>query len=304
MLLPTPVIDQGPCLTRAEARLALGIPKSEMVLLSMGSPAKYLPIDAADFFATAVKILNQNLNAHVYLLGVAQTDRLDYLRRWHHDRFHFLGRVEDPSLYQAAADVYLEGFPMTSQTALLETALKGVPPVLAFEPIFSLLAANDPALEGIVDNPLSEHAYIERANLLIRDNYERERVGNDIKEHVFAYHVGDIWHEHLQKVYEYTGRLSHHPQAIPNSSLMATKDDLGLSIYQHSRGNATNLANVVRERLRDFAPAGLRQLLSASVKLTGARPAGRYMGLVMILLRSWIHYRKRMLGQAVRALSA
>jgi len=79
-----------------------------------------------------------------------------------------VGSIEDPSVYRAAADIYLEGFPFGSQTALLEAALVALPVVSSYAPLFPLLAANDDAIQDLITNPKEEQEYMERVDLLIR----------------------------------------------------------------------------------------------------------------------------------------
>ena len=128
VVLPIPLEEPPGRLPRTEAKRLLGIPDDQVVLLSVGRSPKYIPSNGRNFFETASKILDRNTTAHIYLLGVARGDVARYLRAEPHERLHFLGRIEDPSVYQMAADVYMEGFPTGSQTALLEACLAGVPP--------------------------------------------------------------------------------------------------------------------------------------------------------------------------------
>src|SRR5690606_34285328 len=103
----------------------------------------YRPCSHYDFTATARKILDRNLLAHLYVVGETLQGLAPYLRSSLHDRLHFVGPVDDAKLYRASADVYLESFPFGSQTALLEAALSGLPVVPAYAPLFPLLVAND-----------------------------------------------------------------------------------------------------------------------------------------------------------------
>ncbi len=162
MVLPIPLSEIPPELSRAAAREQVGIPQGQTMLLSIGRAKKYIPTRKHNFIHTAGEILERNPDAHLYLLGVAEDDLAGHVGAGKHERLHFLGPIENATLYQCAADIYLEGFPFGSQTALLESALAGLPAVLAFDPPFALLATNDESLWDLASNPASEGEYIER----------------------------------------------------------------------------------------------------------------------------------------------
>jgi len=99
-LLPCPLLPPDPRFTRVQARRQMNIPEGQVVLLSIGTAYKYMPLQTHNFFKTAVKILSRNPNAHLYLIGVPWYQRKRYLSDAKHERFHFLGYIDNPSFYQ------------------------------------------------------------------------------------------------------------------------------------------------------------------------------------------------------------
>ena len=229
LLLPIPLNFDFPPQTRERTREQLNIQNGEIVLLSIGAAYKYKPTDSHNFFKTTLKILNQNPAAHLYLIGVEWNQNVEYLKDARHDRLHFLGNMEDPSLYELSADLYLEGFPYGSFTALLETCALGVCPVLMYATTPQLAVSENVGLQGIVENPCDEDEYIKRVNWLIQNPEERRRIANLVKENVNRHHTGSGWQQYLQNIYEYLDRKTHKPGPIPNSDCMETDDDLNLS---------------------------------------------------------------------------
>ena len=229
LLLPIPLNPRLPDVTREEARRQLNIPDQQVVLLSIGKAYKYIPTETHNFYRAVVKVLNAYPEAHLYLVGVEWCESTDYLRETKHHRLHLLGEIEHPYLYRVAADLYLEGFPIGSLTALLEVALSGVYPVLSFAPMSSTLVSNDLALVGLTNLAMSEDEYVEGVKFLIQNQEYREKIGNQIKERVTEYHVGRKWNEYLQAVYQYLEDKSHEPSRIPNSAYSESSDDLSLS---------------------------------------------------------------------------
>jgi predicted O-linked N-acetylglucosamine transferase (SPINDLY family) len=144
--MPIPLEESARELSRQDARQRLSIPADQVVLLSVARAEKFRPCAQYDFTATVGKILRRNPQAHAYLIGESHSGIRRYLRCELHDRIHFVGGIEDSTVYRAAADIYLETFPFGSQTALLEAALSGLAIVPACAPLFPLLVANDDSI--------------------------------------------------------------------------------------------------------------------------------------------------------------
>ena len=181
-VIPIPLQDPQKGVSRRDARQALGIPEDQIVLLSVSRAVKFRPCGLYDFVATEGKILVRQPGASLYVVGESPEGIAPYLRSALHERLHFVGSMEDPSLYRAAADVYLESFPFGSQTALLEAALSGLPVVPAYAPLFPLLVANDDAVQDLIPNPQNEQEYMERVEYLIQQPERRVELGERLRE--------------------------------------------------------------------------------------------------------------------------
>ncbi|NOR79936.1 MAG: glycosyltransferase [Methyloprofundus sp.] len=235
-ILPVPLTDTEGEISREDARSILGIGEDQVVLLSIGRAEKYRPSGQYDFVATANKILEQQPNAYLYVIGESVAGISRHLRYALHERLYFVGSIEDPSLYRVAADVYLESFPFGSQTALLEAALSGLPVVPAYAPLFPLLVANDDALKDILHNPHDEQEYINRVELLIRQPEHRVAMGVTLRNCLLVNHVGEGWLNRLTSIYKETDRLVHNPQPIFKSPCYMTNADISLSQWHAMAG--------------------------------------------------------------------
>lgn len=230
-VLPIPLVDSPRRISRRNARTSLGISQKEIVLLSVGRGEKYRPSGVFDFVATAAKILNQEKNAHLYVVGESRENINHFLRSEIHERLHFVGTVDDPSPYHHAADIYLESFPFGSTTALLEAALSGLPVVPAYAPLFPLLVGSADSIIGILTNPKNEQEYIERTMFLIDQPEQRGQLGQTLRRQILADHVGEGWLNRLDRLYVNTDRLSHSPGPIPESSCVFAPEDIGLCMW-------------------------------------------------------------------------
>jgi glycosyltransferase involved in cell wall biosynthesis len=256
LLLPIPLTEPAAPRTRDEDRRALGIPAGQTVLLTVGREVKYLRGTSSDFFTTALRILEENPAAHLYVVGVSEEFAARSLRDPRHDRLHFLGVLEDPSLYRAAADVYLESFPFGSQTAMLEAGLAGLAPVRAVAPPYPLLVTQDECLAGLVDAPADEGAYIRQANHLIRNVPERQCLGAALRARVVEAHTGGGWRKRLAAVYADMAEARHEPRPIPRAECSADPVDLALSAWQDALrvGTLGPLAEVPDDLEPPFRP--------------------------------------------------
>lgn len=109
-------------------------------ILSIGSFFKYLPNKEYNFFeeicAIADRFKDKSLEVEFNIIGVSDSDiSACYLR----DNIHYLGVLTQDQLktYILNSDLYLEGFPFPSFTALLQVSLHKVPFLLHYNPIDS-----------------------------------------------------------------------------------------------------------------------------------------------------------------------
>jgi glycosyltransferase involved in cell wall biosynthesis len=242
LVIPIPLANPAGQVSRQDARQALGIPKEQIVLLSIGRAEKYRPCGSYDFMATANKILDCQSSIHLYVVGESAAGITPYSRCTMHDRLHFVGSIEDPSPYRAAADLYLESFPFGSQTAVLEAALSGLPVVPAYAPLFPLLVANDDSVQDVLPNPKDEQEHLERVKLLIRNPKQRVALGQTLRDRVLIDHVGEGWLDRLATMYQETDRLTHRPRPIPISPCSTTDADISLSLWNVRADGKTNSA--------------------------------------------------------------
>jgi len=275
LLLPIPLSMDTVPMTRQEARARLGIPSDQVMLLSIGSSYKYRPTESHNFFRTGVKLLEQNPDAHLYLIGVEWDDKVDYLRVARHERFHFLGVIEDPVIYEIASDIFLDGFPYGSFTALLDSVLHLACPVATLSPSSSsLFKLIDIALDGMVKNAASEAEYLEKVTRLIRDKELRETLAARAHASLVDYHAGSRWFEFQQEIYQCLENTKHEPGPIPTTSAMESDHDLALSkLNGLGQGVAPLLLQLGRElfsmvRLRDIASLFMLSLKARDTKLS------------------------------------
>ena len=189
IIIPLP-LDFTSTIERTAARERLGIPDGEVMLLSIGSSYKYAPTEEYDFFRTMREVLDRNPTARLYLVGVSAGDLAGFGVPGH-ERMELIGTISDPEIYEAAADLYLEGFPQGSYTAFFETAARGICPVLLYAPTPQTDISGDPGLKGLVTSPSDEADYMKRVTALISDPIMRTRLGQAVGRQIVSTHGSD-----------------------------------------------------------------------------------------------------------------
>lgn len=201
--LPIPLPEAGGDVVKsdaqAQAKVALGIPAESVLLLTVGTSYKYLAFGELDFIAVAEKILEQLPHAQIVAAGPKEDDRWRAARDRTDGRLRAVGSQSWAQIqaYHRAADVYLEGFPFGSTTALLEAALSGLPTVLAPASCPPPYATDGVALDDLLVRPGTIAAYQAEVIRLSNDPAAREVLGGKLRTAVAAHHVGNGWQEYL-----------------------------------------------------------------------------------------------------------
>jgi len=229
LFLPIPLNDNQPALTRSEARKRLNIADGIVMLLSIGASYKYYPLNDHDFFKTSVKLLEQNQDAHLYVIGVDFDENMEFFGKVKHKRLHLLGVIEDTDLYHIASDLYLDGFPYGGGTTILEASSFGICPILQFAPLASYMYLEDISLSGTINCAKNENDYIEQVTYLIRNPDKRGNIGKEVRNKVLLQHTGQEWQDYLDQIYFFLSEVRHRPATIPYAPKCSTEYDSVLS---------------------------------------------------------------------------
>lgn len=200
VLLPL-VVDRGVSITvesKLNARNRLGISANEVCVLSVGSAYKYRPIGNLDFLRAAERIVDKNDRVRICVVGPGSTPAWDSLSALTQGRVRGYGRQDDISCFYAAADVYIEGFPFGSLTALLDARARGLPCVIAPKPVEPPFCSDSPGIANLAQ-PESLDAYVDVVGDLCSNisPHQQTRECADM-----AMHWGQRWLESLENVFK------------------------------------------------------------------------------------------------------
>jgi glycosyltransferase involved in cell wall biosynthesis len=182
-------------------REALGIPPPDLVLLTIGQGYKYTPLPGLDFLEAIVPILHAHPRAHLVGVGPKEDPRWQAAREATAGRVHAMGVHTDLRPYHAAADLYLEGFPFGSMTAILEAGSQGIacvqPPRTSPPPFVS----DGTALAGL-GQPRDLGEWAARVRMFLTDRAARTHCGEALAASVAAHHSGPGWAGYLTALRE------------------------------------------------------------------------------------------------------
>jgi hypothetical protein len=205
-LLPIPLEEihsSGPnkidkTILRKQTRQKLGIPKDSRVLLTIGTAHKYDPVRNLDFQQTALEIVHRIPNTYIIAVGPSKNNPI-----WAEAFTNSNGRIisvgiqQDLEPFHAIADVYGEGFPFGSLTALLEAGLSGLPCILAPITASPIFLSSDLSTQEL-DQPQDTGEYADMACTLLEMSQSRlSHLGATMAKKVKQYHCEAEWANQL-----------------------------------------------------------------------------------------------------------
>ena len=186
---------------RAALLAALGDPDalaSRHVMLTIGRAAKYQSRPGLDWFATLERILASRADWALVAVGPdAREPAWQALRAATGGRVFAVGEQGDLAPWLAGADLYVEGFPIGSYTALLEAARAGLAVVRKPLPAPPAVMPVDAGALADFAPPADAHAYVRAALALMDDSASRSAAGTRARSAIEAVH-GAGWPTHVR----------------------------------------------------------------------------------------------------------
>ena len=198
--LPEPMDPQSALKARVDVRTRLNIPESSIVFLTVGSAYKYSVAGELNFPAMAQKLLAELPNAYMIAVG-PEADR----GGWEEaiiaslPRLIVLGEQRDAPRFHPAADIYLEGFPFDSHTALLEAAVSGLPAVRIPKSAIPIFSENHFPLSTL-EQPEDVHDYLRQAVALALSAHRRATTAAGLHRAVVDLQCGVNWRARLEEL--------------------------------------------------------------------------------------------------------
>lgn len=185
---------------KCQAKRKLGLPENSVVILTVGAAFKYTPVDDLDFLAVVEDILWKLPEAILLVVGFNADARWSQVSKSVGLRIKTFGVVPQTELSKIheASDVYIEGFPFGSTTALLEAGMMGIPVVLGPAQCPPPYSTDGVAFDDILQRPCSVENFKGEVIRLCGSQNERISFGNKIRTSVIQHHTGDGWREYME----------------------------------------------------------------------------------------------------------
>jgi hypothetical protein len=164
---------------------------------------KYAAIVEPNFIDIVVPVLEKHKNSVGIVIGPNQHDQWAVGHQKTQGRLLALGRRDDTALFYEAADIYVDSFPFTSNTSLLEAGNYGLP-LVSYCPHASdaeVLCAGAPGLTQALLYARNSCCFDDVLSRLINNPVLRLRIGESTRDAILAAHCGEGWQSALQSLY-------------------------------------------------------------------------------------------------------
>jgi glycosyltransferase involved in cell wall biosynthesis len=202
-MLPIPLEVKPELLERSEAKKQLGIAQDAIVLLTIAGAYKYNAPEGRHFTDVLLPVLQNHPKAQLLVIGPTDTGVWAEATRRAAGQLKVLGRRGDTALFYQAADIYLDSFPFSSLTAVLEAGCHAAPIVsyCGRSAGAEILCGDDLALTKLIQRGSNPDEYARQIHRLIENPALRTDLGRLTRESLIAYHARGGWNQFLEKLY-------------------------------------------------------------------------------------------------------
>jgi glycosyltransferase involved in cell wall biosynthesis len=277
MVMARPLMPADRTVARDEAKRRLGLDPAAVVLATAADASKYRPVGADTFLGLVVPALLRHPEAILLAAGPSDAGPWAQAAARTDGRVRALGRLPDITLLHQAADVYLDSFPFSSLTSLLEAGSVGVPSITyrGHPADCGVLGADVPGVDPFISAPEDPAAYDAALERAIADPAWRHETGARTAEAIRATHTGAGWQADVDAVYRQAARMAAAGPPLPGPAPFAADrvDELVRDVMLQT-GFAQGPDGVL---LAHLGLLPLRQRASTAVRLArrGSRPTPR-----------------------------
>jgi glycosyltransferase involved in cell wall biosynthesis len=275
MLVPRPLLAPDRRASREEARRRLGLEADQVVLATVADASKYRPVSPPSFLDLVLPALERHPQAVLVAAGPAPTGEWLEAMRLAEGRIRPLGRWPEAELVHAAADVYLDSFPFSSLTSLLEAGSFGVPAISfrGHPESCGVLGADTPIVDQHIVFPRDPAGFTRALERAIADGGWRGRTGASLRRSIVNTHTGPGWRASVADMYELAARVGPPPPPRSVDRQVGELDGMVDAVMQRT-GFSDGTPGAIRDHL-GLLPAPRRALALLHTARRGGRPRVR-----------------------------
>lgn len=275
VMVPRPLRPPDRVTDRLDAKRQLGVAPEQVLLVTAADPYKYEPVSGPSFLDVITPFVESHPSVSLYAAGPTPDGAWLRAAECTGGRVRALGMLPDTRLLQEAADVYVDSYPFSSLTSLLEAGALGVP-ALTFRghpDECAVFAADTPCINEHLQHGTDPHNFGELGERLVDDPAWRTTLGESMSQSIRSTHTGPGWLATAEALYEKAAVMPP-PDPVTSVPRCANSLDLLVDRVMIQTGFADGRAGAVREHM---ALLPLRDRLTTWAKLTvsGGSPEPR-----------------------------
>lgn len=292
LVVPRPLRPTGRTVDRREAKRQLGIDPDRVLIVTAADGSKYRPVGSPGFLDIVVPVLEEHQNALLHAAGPSPDADWSAASDKTGGRLRALGTLPDVRLLQEAADVYIDSYPFSSLTSLLEAGSLSVPAVTyrGHPADCGVLGADTRGVDEHMVRAADPAEFKRELGRLIADPDLRCHLGEQTAGAIRATHTGRGWLTAVEDLYRAAAAAP--PAAVGGGSRErpVTRDqgrlDQLIDLVQAQTGFAQGVSDVTRDHLA-FLPIGERLAWWSRLTVAGNRPPHRNVVPEWLLARLW-----------------
>ncbi len=199
-LLPLPIPIPSELMSKKQARQLLRLPEDSLIFLTVGRSSKYDPLPGLNFPKTLEGIFTNLPDAIFIAVGPKLSGDWIKLKESIGIQLMIPGSQVQLEPFYRSADIYLEGFPISSATALLEAASFGLAIVRAPQNVPLPYYMDDPCFDN-TPRPKDFHAFIGNSIELAMDEEKRRVNAAYLQKSIVAQHCSPHWDRFLENIH-------------------------------------------------------------------------------------------------------
>ena len=231
---------------KAEARKKLGISQDCKIIYSGGSAGKYLPIGYPSFYHIISDLIHQDPSLQFYIAGINPARNFwPKLKKMFPHNLHLLRALDYASEYPsylAAADLVIDSWPVSGETAAID-AIKAGKPILSLS---DKLQADYLTRSSAIC--LSCKELTSKAEKILQDGEYAQQIFANISENFLSENGAGRWEERCRQLFEHVNK-KHRVNLIATPSTPHDITTASLLTYRWVQPNG--IANVLR-RVRQW----------------------------------------------------